>query len=405
MVLGQNALPSQAKQKPWPKASRVSAFLLISLVVCSAIGAYAVCLNAHYCSSNQPFYDSLSYNDKLHRVMSVCRESGLPAAIKVACTNDTMCLPFVIASFLALVSAPSRMVGIWIQTGELMLLVWSLYYYFTRVRGLSASIAAFSIAPFLLLRCLYSYRGGLSDFRMDLGLMLLFSVTCCWYLIASATGRRLHFAIMGVACGLTCLSRGTAPIYFLVSLGPIALVESFLSRDRRAFVGGIVLATTIAGVVAGWFYVLNFRYLYYYYVIWNPDANAHLPIRQSLRHFRLLEHHFGAGLFCAAIFQLIVATDVILRSPIPKSWKPRVRLPKLNWQAAWLALAPTAMLVAHGAGLNPFVCMPSLFGCLLFLLFPLRRFDPSAVSRPARRTACHTRRLLGVRGLCRLDRP
>ena len=86
------------------------------------------------------------------------------------------------------------MIGIWIQTGELMLLVWSLYYYLTCVRRLPGSLAAFSIAPFFCCACLYSYRGGLSDFRMDLGLMLLFSVTCCWYLIASATGRRLHFA-------------------------------------------------------------------------------------------------------------------------------------------------------------------------------------------------------------------
>ena len=186
--------------------------------------------------------------------------------------------------------------------------------------------------------------------------------------------------------------RGTAPVYFLVSLGPLALVEICRSPRGGEFLGGIVLATSIAVAIAGWFYVLNFRFLYYYYVIWNPDANAHLPIHESLRHFRLLQHHFRAALFCAVIFQLIVATDALLRSPIPKSWRPLMRLPKLNWQAAWLALAPTGMLVARGAGLNPFVCMPSLFGCLLFLLFPLRRFDSKAISWPAR-GACLPRSL------------
>ena len=37
----------------------------------------------------------------------------------------------------------------------------------------------------------------------------------------------------------------------------------------------------------------------------------------------------------------------------------------------WLATAPLALLILSGAGLNPFVCLPAVFGILMWLIHPL----------------------------------
>lgn len=361
---------------------KTASFLAIGLLVVVAISGYAMRLNARYYANNQPFFDSLGYNTEVHHVMCTCRESGLLAALHDSCTHNTVCLPFLIASFLALFVEPSRMVGIWIQGGELLLVIWSLFYYFTRVRGLSASLAALAVSPFLFLHCLYYRNGGLSDFRMDLGLMLMFSLTATWYLIAKSTGRRSDFVLLGLACGLACLNRGTAPMYFLAVLGPMALADIYFATARRLLLTGLVLAASVAMAVSLWFYVVNFDFLYFYYVVWNTDANAHLPLRESVAHFKFAAHHVGdAALFFAIAFQCVLAIEWLLGMPLnPKNWVYRLQIPKLNWAAIWLAAAPTAMLVLRGAGLNWFVCMPSVFGCVLFLMFPIRNFNPKQIS-------------------------
>ena len=363
---------------------RACAFAAIGLAVMAAIGTFAVRLNARFYATNQPFYDSMAYNARTFRTMRICQESGLLAALRQSGTNDTVVLPDLIASFAALFVEPSRAVGIWIQMGELALLAGSLFYYFTRVRNLSASLAAVAISPFLFLQCLYLYNGGLSDFRMDLSLMLMFSLTATWYLIATATGSRLHYILLGLSCGATCLTRGTAPVYFAAVFGPMAAVDLLFHRPWKPRAKGLALAAAVAAATSLWFFVRNYNYLYYYYAVWNTAANAHLPPRESIGHFRYLEEHIGKAVFWfAVLFQLTLAADALLRQQSIAAAVARLRTMKLNWTALWLGLAPIGLLMLLGAGLNPFVSMPAAFGCLLFALFPFRNSKQQRVSRPA----------------------
>jgi hypothetical protein len=116
---------------------------------------------------------------------------------------------------------------------------------------------------------------------------------------------------------------------------------------------------------------LNASYLHYYYFVWNSDANAHLPLSESLHHLNNVFGHFGiaAAIAAAAIFALNIGLWALGRRG--GSW---------NIRALWTGIAPVGFLVETGAGLNPFVSEVAVFGLLLFLLAPL---DAKA-SRPSR---------------------
>jgi hypothetical protein len=355
-------------------------------LACLGLGNYAVRLNAHFYERNQPFFDSMAYHENIHRVMATTREKGLLTALGKSCHSATVCLPFVIAAFLGLVFEPSRAIGIWIQIGELLILAWSLYYYLHRVRRLSPAFAALAITPFLCLRCLFFFNGGLSDFRMDLSSYLLFATTATWYLIATQTQRLSHYVLLGLACGATCLFRATAPIIFVAALGPVAVADLWIRQDRWRVVRGLATAGGIAAVTSLWFFILNFDLLYYYYVVWNTDANANLPLSESVQHLSFVVWHVGVPAFRLLVcFQLIVLLDAALTNR-PRAWLQwlgQLRPWQVDWRLLWIGAAPVLFLVLRGAGLNAFVSMPAVFGLTLFLLFPLRAKWSQKLSWPA----------------------
>ena len=54
---------------------------------------------------------------------------------------------------------------------------------------------------------------------------------------------------------------------------------------------------------------------------------------------------------------------------------------QIDWKILWLAAAAPLLLFLRGAGINPFVSIPAVFGCLLFAYLPFRGSQP-AFSRP-----------------------
>src|SRR5207253_169944 len=136
-----------------------------------------------------------------------------------------------------------------------------------------------------------------SDFRMDLSLFFTFALAALWYLVAAATGRRRHFALAGAACGVAFLFRATAPVYIAAALAPLVLYDVATGPRRRELLAGCLVAGLTATGMSLWFYVINFGQLYYYYFVWNPDANAHLPLAVSARHFRFVVGHIGLPAF------------------------------------------------------------------------------------------------------------
>mgnify|MGYP006274055887 CR=1 FL=1 len=355
--------------KPGRSAAARLAFLM---ALCLAAGLFAVVLNARYYVRNQPFFDSMSYHTQVHRVMTQSRTEGVIPALGTACRSSTVCLPLVFAALAGPFIAPSRSFGIAIQTVELAVLCGSLWYYLHHVRGLAAALATLAVAPCLLWRCLYDFSGGLSDFRMDLSLALLFATAVIWYLIAMATGRLGHFIALGVATAVTCLFRATAPVYLAVTLVPLACIDLWPQATRPRRFLGLALAAVTAAAGCLWFFVLNYDALHYYYVVWNTDANARLPLGKAARHAAFAVGHIGvpAALFAISI-PLVLHADAWLgrdpagrRSP-GRPWREFL-LP--DWRMAWIGIAPVLLLVARGAGLNPYVSMPAAFGLTLVLL-------------------------------------
>ena len=73
----------------------------------------------------------------------------------------------------------------------------------------------------------------------------------------------------------------------------------------------VVGLTAIA--VAGWYFVSNFKYLYYYYAIWNEAANANLHLSESVGHLVYAGRHIGTSLLCALVFVALVTLVFSIR--------------------------------------------------------------------------------------------
>ena len=355
-------------------AGKLSLWLLVFLLICLGVGCYAQMLNVRLYAHDAPFYDSIAYNEAMHTIMRVRREQGVAPALAAACRIHTVFIPNAVAALLPTSIDPSRAIGVWLQTSELLALLCSVFYYLTRIKNQTACMAVILLSPLLALRCLYVHNGGMSDFRMDLSLFFTFSLTAVWYLIAAETGRKLHYLVLGLCAGLTCLFRATAPVYLIVAIGPLVVLDMLRTSARRSAWIGLAIAVSAAAAASVWFYVSNFRLLYYYYFIWNKDANAGLSWQESLRHFEFVGGNMGEW---TIRFVLAYYAVLAIQWLLDGRWLPMVdlrsvrdKLVSLDLRLLWLGIGPAALLVLQGAGLNPYVCMPSMFGTLLFALMP-----------------------------------
>jgi hypothetical protein len=340
-------------------------------MACMVLGLYACSLNHTLYTHKAPFYDSLSYNQAMAETMAQSKNVGLLPALRDGMNGTTVYFPSIVSSLLGRYVKPQRDIGVWIQIAELALLSVSLYYLLRRVLHATVLLSASLVLPVLSLKCYYQMNGGLSDFRMDLSLMLMFGVTCIWYLIASATNRISHYVILGIVAGIAILFRATAPVYLAIALGPCVLLDLLKSSQRVRFGGRLVVSALAALLVGGWFLIVNYKYLHFYYVVWNIDAQAKLPLSQSKMHIEFVADHVGNKLllvlgllmvFCLGMHQLVRPKGLV-------EVESKGNFFALTWPRQicliWIAISPAAMLVFKGAGLNRFVSMPSSLGIVL----------------------------------------
>ncbi|MFN5320821.1 MAG: hypothetical protein ACK56J_16830 [Planctomycetota bacterium] len=365
-------LTPQSAQDAWQvlhSRSAVSFALLLSLFA----GFAAVAANHLLYESQAPFFDSVSYYDKLHQVMTVTREAGLVEGWRTALHPDTtVCLPFLIAVPLALVIAPCREIGLGIQTLELFLFLWSLDIALRRLVSASLPVRRTCLLSFFSLACLYYQNGGLSDFRMDLSLMLLYGCSALWLMIALHDRQWASFFWLGLAIGAASLFRATAPVYFAFAFVPVAgyqmVMGSTAAGNKRRLLVQLIFAGAIAALAAGWYFLVNFDFLYYYYFVWNTDANARLPLSRALGHFSMAKRAIGdVGLLYFGT--LATLGFLAWRRSLTNRSESNSPLYRIDWQWLWLATAPTLLLVSLRAGLNPFVNLPTAIGFFLFLTF------------------------------------
>ncbi len=362
---------------------------LLVVLFCAAIGCYFCALQDLYYSHYQPFFDSLGYYDQMHAVMTTGQQEGFGSSLAHAMNSgSTVFMPYLLASLLALVVEPSRNLGVWMQVFELGILMVSVSYYFYRVKKIDPLPGLLLLVPFVLTTCLYRNNGGVSDFRMDLSLYLTYSITCVWYLIATKTGQKTHFLFVGLAIAAACLFRATAPVYLILGLAPLAVMDVLRAKNRQPVLIGLAVAFSAAVAGSIWFYIYQYDKLYYYYFVWNADANAKLSMVESSAHVKFALKHIGDQFLIWIIALNVLALLATSKQESTKVFVTAKRLlgqtfRETDYRLVWLAVAPLAMLVFRGAGLNQFVCMPAIVGVLLLLLSPLANNKALFASRPA----------------------
>jgi hypothetical protein len=155
--------------------------------------------------------------------------------------------------------------------------------------------------------------------------------------------------------------------------GPPLLLRLVLGRqdERTRLVKKLAQVGLPVALLAGWYFWRNWPYLHYYYFVWGADPTAGLPLSQSIQHFHRALWNLGYGLFFVAVVILVLNLWFGLQSPRGLGLSTSL-LWRVDWKLLYMAIAPPAFLALNGAGLNPFVAMPAIFGFLCFCLFPLR---------------------------------
>jgi len=349
-----------------PAKIRWSLGLFILLSSCLVLGAYATALNRLFYTTYGPFYDSMSYFSAIGWIIETGRTAGISEAFRQACTNSTVFLPFGIAALLSPVLPVDRAVGVWLQIPFVFVLLVSLWIYF-RVRLEAGPVLAAILAlPAASITAIYQYNGGISDFRMDLMLYLMAGSASLWLFIALHRGNITDWLLCGLLCALASLSRATAVIYLFVIFAPVLCAHFvFQSKKRRQILIGACLVGATWLVFAAWFFFLNYDQLYFYYFVWNTDANAKLPISQSVQHFVFAARGVGFPVFIAGVIAGVIG---IVFSASPRPLRLKEFPGRFPWELLWLALAPAGFLTLRGAGLNPFVSMPTALGIVLLPL-------------------------------------
>ena len=349
-------------------------FLLIAACVLAQT-LYAIRLNTLLYARTGPFYDSMSYLHHYAKVLTVSRDQGIPAGLRLAFHSGTVSLPWIFTALCSPVLPLSRHGAIWFQEIWMLALGWSVFFYLTRYRRLPAARSFCLTLPFLAFHAAFAANGGVSDFRMDLMLYLLLSNMAVWYLATYETASWRPWAASGLFLLLAILNRATSPVYIAAMFGPLLAARVLTgSRVERIRVVTRLLAFWGPPAVLGSLALIaNFEKLHYYYFVWGADPNANLPLSRSLVHVLLAGSSIGIPLTLAAIPALLLRLwDG--RSVYGRRWRDWMR--GLDWRLLWLGTAPVLMLVIRGAGLNPYASMPAVFGGLLFCFLPLAR-DPA----------------------------
>lgn len=354
------------------KMLRAGLFLVALCVLAQTL--YAMWLNTLLYARTGPFYDSMSYLHDYATILTVSRDQGILAGLKLAFHSGTVSLPWIFTALFSPILPWSRHGGIWFQEIWMLSLGWSVFFYLTRYRRLPAARAFCLTLPFLAFRAVFAAKGGVSDFRMDLMLYLLLSNMAVWYLATYETTSWRPWAASGLFLVLAMLNRATSPVYMAAMFGPLLAARVlFGSRAERIRVVTRLLACWGPPAVVGSFALIaNFEVLHYYYFVWGAAPNANLPLSQSLVHVLLAGYSIGVPLTLTGIPALLLRLwDG--RSVYGRSWRTWAKV--LDWRVLWLGTAPVLMLVVRGAGLNPFASMPAVFGWLLFCWLPFAK-DP-----------------------------
>lgn len=337
-------------------------FIFISV---SLLGYYSIQLNQLYYSNYGPFYDSMAYMNQLALIMNTSNTHGFVEAIRLSTNGSTVFFPWLEASIFGMLTEPSREIAVLVQLPLVLTQAISGYLFFKIVPRYPTYVSAIFSVVLVSFSAVFFYNGGLSDFRMDLSQTLAFGSALTFFLIARSSRQTHYWIIFGIMLGISFLFRATTPVYAILIFGGCAIIDGFIFRSNfKQWLPSYLIAIFVSLAISLWFYILNFKELYYYYFVWNYDANASLPLSQSIGHLStLFTMHIGKPIYILIILVLIFETISILASK-------QTIFKKLNWDVLMGGILPVGFLVLFGAAVNPFVSMASVPGILLFGLAP-----------------------------------
>ena len=328
-------------------------------------GLFCGWLNLQLYHHQVAFYDSVGYNENLFGYMYLAQQESIGAAMgEAAMGPNTVFLPYFLGILLSPFVEPSRLIGVAIQSLELFVFLISCFQYLQVIHRQRPTISVCYCLLLLPTAFLFREQGGLSDFRMDLSLVLLYSTSCFWALIALRTEKRSHYVICGASMGAACLFRATAPVFLIAALVPLALLALMRDRQRVRLTANLAICTGVTAILAGWFYVLNFEYLKYYYTIWNTDANAALSWWEAASHLLMVKR--GIGDVQMVLLVVLFTLTLFFVRPFGLQCKVIRDNAMRSLPILWLAVVPLFILIGKGAGPNPFVSLLSVPPLLLF---------------------------------------
>jgi hypothetical protein len=339
--------------------------LLVIFIISIFATIYASWLNEIYYAKFGPFYDSLSYHGYMAKIMQGARDYGVLASISAGMHNQTVLLPWIESSLLGAILTPSRWNGVLIQFPYLLILLYSAYFYFIKVGRFSSTISAFLSLSIISFGSFFHYSGGYPDLRMDLSQALLFGASIATFLTAQYQEKLKPWIIFGLIVALACLVRATTPIYALLSFGLVAIFNLCIyEKHRTDLLKKYFLVFLLVCVISGWFFIMNFDYLKFYYLVWNGDSTAKLPIKESIKHLDYVKMHLGNPAIVFIAFIFIAEIILAIRKNAHKKFQ-------FNWRALYIAIIPISILILSGAGLNNYVSLIALPGILLFAITPI----------------------------------
>jgi hypothetical protein len=354
----------------------IAAALLAIVVVMVLQALYSVKLNRDFYEVHAPFLDSCAYTNQLADYACVVVREGYGMGLQQSLAGN-VALPWLEMTALAKIVTPSRALGVWFQAVWLALLALSVYWYLVRYRAAPVWLGFCLTLPFVSFSQIYYFNGGLHDFRMDLSLYIFTSLCAVWFLATYETQSKIPWLLAGIAAMLACLARATAPVYLISMLSPLLAIRFWNSRGRRkelvlgcVWMGAPVLLST------GAYLIHNYHNLYFYYVTWSPDANAHLPLSQSYPHLVMAFWHIGDEMVACGFAALAINIAMAIAATGLRARGLWRGIQQIDWKILWLGFASPLFLFFRGAGMNAFVTMPAVFGCLLFAYFPFRGIQP-----------------------------
>jgi len=354
----------------WRKLSIPGGVLLLIVV---AQGLYASWLNRLYYTTYGPFFDSVAYTNVMANILTIAKRGSILRALERSMHSGTVSLPWMLVALVSPLIGYSRLVGVWLQEFWAFILCLSVFVYFYYYRGTPRWISVLWTLPFISFLAIYRFNGGISDFRMDLTLYLLLATMSTWYLATYHTESTTPWILSGLFLALAIMNRATTPAYAGFVFLPLLFVRWLAHPETRLLLARRVTLFWGAGALLGSIpVVVNWKFIHYYYFLWGADPTAHLPLAESSRHFTLANDSVGTALLVASRLMLAVRLGVLglalrkVANPVSGFLKA------IDWKIAYLALAPSLLLALTGAGLNPFVSLPSVFGILLFGIVPVR---------------------------------